>query len=438
MKYLGLDIGTTSISAVVSENGTVLESLTCPNDSFMIGAHSWERMQDPNKIRNAALASVETLLSHHTDVSAIGVTGQMHGIVYLDRFGNPVSPLYTWQDGRGDCLYDDAHTYASVLSMRTGYSLASGYGMVTHFYNIQRGLIPDDAVVFCTIHDYIAMVCAGQTVPMIEASDAASLGIYHVKDRIFDCAAMEQAGISTDMLPEQACAEPLGYYHDRIPVYPAIGDNQASFLGAVGENMHSMLVNVGTGSQFSVYSPDYLECSVLETRPFPTGGYILVGASLCGGYAYALLEGFFRQTADMLGVSTESCYPAMARMLESAEKPQNLPTILLLFSGTRQNPSLRASISGLDTDNLTPQHLVWAMLYGIAMELYGMYCSYRTIAGEALPLVGSGNGLRKNRALQKCFAEVFGTALSLCTNEEEAALGAARYAELLHQREKLG
>ena len=54
-----------------------------------------------------------------------------------------------------------------------------------------------------------------------------------------------------------------------------------------------MLVNVGTGSQFSVFTPHYLQADGLETRPMPGGGYLLAGASLCGGRAYALLEQFF-------------------------------------------------------------------------------------------------------------------------------------------------
>ena len=56
-------------------------------------------------------------------------------------------------------------------------------------------------------------------------------------------------------------------------------------MGATDGDIHTMLVNVGTGSQFSVYTKDYMTCPGLETRPFP-GGYLLVGASLCGGRAY--------------------------------------------------------------------------------------------------------------------------------------------------------
>ena len=46
MKLLGLDIGTTTVSAVVVEQGKVLSALTLKNDSFIDTGKTWERVQD--------------------------------------------------------------------------------------------------------------------------------------------------------------------------------------------------------------------------------------------------------------------------------------------------------------------------------------------------------------------------------------------------------
>ena len=84
MKTLGLDIGTTSICAVVFEGETgVLAARTIKNDTFL-ESRPWERIQDPLKIQKAAISLVEELAAAFPDVSAIGVTGQMHGILYLN------------------------------------------------------------------------------------------------------------------------------------------------------------------------------------------------------------------------------------------------------------------------------------------------------------------------------------------------------------------
>lgn len=427
MKILGLDIGTTTVSAVVMENGRVLAAETQASHAFLPDRPVWEKAQDAAALEALAFRITDALLARFPDVARIGLTGQQHGIVYLDAEGQLLSPLYTWQDGRGELPYSEAQSYCARLSELTGYPLATGYGMVTHFYNLQNGLVPEHAVTFCTIHDDLAMRLAGRTAPAVDPSDAASFGVYDVQHRRFDAEALIRAGIDPGFAPAVAAEPLLGVGTRGIPVYTAIGDNQASFLGATGGEAGCMLVNVGTGSQFSVHTSDYLVRDGLETRPFPTGGYLLAGSSLCGGRAYALLEQFFRQTAQMLGHPAESCYEAMARLLDSSPAPADPAVVTPLFQGTRQNPRLRGSITNLSTDNFTPLSLLYGMMRGMADELHEMYRRSGVAGGT---LYGSGNGLRKNPHLCRCFEDAFARPLLLSQNEEEAACGAALFASL--------
>ena len=130
------------------------------------------------------------------------------------------------------------------------------------------------------------------------------------------------------------------------------------------------------------------------------------------------------------GTPQSSCYDAMAALLGSGEKPKDLPTVLPLFQGTRQDPSLKGTITGLTTENLTPKHLLWAWMTGMAGELNAMYRQYLAAGGAPAPLIGSGNGLRRNVYLQQCFAEAFGMRLTMSECTEEAACGAAQYAAI--------
>ncbi len=429
MKLLGIDIGTTTISLVVLCDGADIAVRTVKNDAFLPAEAPWARLQDPCRIRDIVLTQLTQLLALHPDIQGIGLTGQMHGIVYLDANGEPVSPLYTWQDGRGDLPLRDGETCVQALSRITGYPLATGYGLVTHYYNLQTGSVPKNAAVFSTIHDYIAMLLAGLHRPQTEAGDAASLGLFDLQNGCFDIAALRRAGIDPALLPAVTHTPYLGRYAGRYPVYTAIGDNQASFLGATAGETEAMLINVGTGSQFSVYTPQVMQCEGLETRPFPGGGYLLVGASLCGGNAYALLERFFRACIeDMTGQRVESCYAAMDALLCRENAPQALPVVSPLFQGTRQNPTLRGSIGGLSMDNFTPAALTRAMLEGMTAELYEMYRRYLAAGGKTAKMIGSGNGLRKNAHLQQCVREKFGQALLMSACREEAATGAALFA----------
>lgn len=429
MKALGLDIGTTNISAVVySGEQEVLTAKTVANDSFLPGM-AWERLQDPSKIWSICQDLLADIMALYPEICAVGVTGQMHGILYLDKDGNPVSPLYTWQDGRGDLPCCDGRSWAQQLAQLTGYHLSSGYGIVTHYYNLCNGLLPQNTGVFCTIADFIAMKLAGRNAPMIDSTNAASLGLYDLQRGSFDQEVMIDTGIDPILLPKMATTPFLGCGFWGIPVFTAIGDNQASFLGAVDGKMDAVLINMGTGGQVCVYSPEYMQADTLETRPFPDGGWLLVGASLCGGRSYALLERFFRETVRMVTGQEISAYDAMTRALETDSPLADTPRTVTTFQGTRKAPSQRGSITGITADNFTPVHLLHSVLQGMADELYCYFQGYLRQGGNSPSLlVGSGNGLRKNTALQRTFSNTFGCPLILSKNQEEAACGAAIYA----------
>lgn len=424
MKTIGLDIGTTTISAVVAENGKAIESITKDNCSFIITSIPFERIQSPEVIKKIAIDIVDGLIKKYSDVEKIGVTGQMHGILYLDSFGNPVSPLYTWQDGRGNQTYQNGMTYVEYMKSVTGYKCATGFGLVTHFYNMINNLVPTRAAVFSTIHDYIAMVLANNNEPLVDPSDAASFGLFDIEHKNFDLKAIKKIGVNPQILPKVTEIKAIGKYKNKL-VYPAIGDNQASFIGATSLNLDSFLVNVGTASQISIYSKDYKICEGLETRPFPKNGYLLVGAPLCGGRSYALLERFFQETASMFGIKKDNVYKEMSDLLENSSLPNNLPVFTTLFQGTRDNPDLKASLTDLSVDNFTPLHMIHSLMNGMVDELYELFLLYVKDNQKPSYFIGSGNGLRRNRFLQESFSRIFKQKLQMSPSQEEAALGVA-------------
>ncbi|NLX79689.1 MAG: hypothetical protein GXY95_07430, partial [Clostridiales bacterium] len=255
MKLLGLDIGTTSIcvNVIDSETGQVICTSNVPNTSFIHTDRAYEKIQDPARILSCATHAVEAMIEKHSPIDAIGISGQMHGILYLDAEGNAVSPLYIWQDGRGDQEYKDGKSYAEYMSEVTGCALATGFGTVTHFFNMKTSLIPEKAVKLSTIDDYVGMKLTGGKEPVTHPSDAASLGLYNLTEDKFDEAAMEKLGIDPSFFPEvKKGFEIIGKTKHGIPVAVAIGDNQASFMGSVKDSESSILVNVGTGGQVSM------------------------------------------------------------------------------------------------------------------------------------------------------------------------------------------
>ena len=167
MKAIGIDIGTTTISGVVVEvderrHSTVIEAKTIQNGSFIRTSNEWERIQDAEKIIQKVKVVVDEFIDKYPDAHNIGLTGQMHGIVYVDKEGNCVSPLYTWQDARGSICDGNQIPLTEEIRERCQIHAASGYGLVTHIYNIRHNLVPDSALSFCTIMDYFGMHLTGR------------------------------------------------------------------------------------------------------------------------------------------------------------------------------------------------------------------------------------------------------------------------------------
>lgn len=442
MKALGLDIGTTTISAVVvgMEEREILKAYTIPNGSFIETDLPWEKIQDPDKIMQKALGLLEEILQEHQDIGVIGLTGQMHGIVYLDENGKHISPLYTWQDGRGnipaekilsedpvpeDALSEAGRSICGILEEEYGVKAHTGYGLVTHLYNCRNNLVPEGAAKVCTIMDYLGMRLTGRRTPLMHSSNAASLGLYDAKKNGFRADILQKAGADADILPEVTDDFISVGSYKGIPVSAAIGDNQASFLGSVENAADSVLVNMGTGGQISVLSDTYFTAKGIEVRPFVKGHYLLAGSSLCGGRAYALLEHFFRSYAEAAGITGVDHYSVMGKILDEKNDGEKLK-VNTTFSGTREKPEKRGSIKNIGTENFTPKALIGGVLEGMAEELYKMYRKIeKGLAGPKTRMVASGNGIRKNRHLQEVMSEKFGMSLELAKREEEAAYGAA-------------
>ena len=428
MKSIGIDIGTTTISLVVldTEKKMVLESRTISNGTFIETGNDWERIQEPSKIIEKAVNVLDELLAVHKDIKTIGLTGQMHGILYIDQNGECVSPLYTWQDGRGNLPEFDGKSIVELVKEETGLSVSTGYGLVTHLYQCKKHLLPEEAVSFCTIGDYLGMKLTERKDPLVHASNAASFGLFDGNKCAYRRDVIAELGMDLGQLPEVTDEfKVLGQYRT-IPVTVALGDNQASFLGSVGFQEGMLLLNMGTGGQISVLSDQLFEGNGIEARPLTRGKYLLVGASLCGGRAYAVLENFFRSFYVQAGGEEKALYEVLEKLARAGMKSKDAMIVSTLFNGTRLDPALRGSITNLSENNFTPEGLTYGVLHGMVKELYDMYqIIYKATDIKVSHLVASGNGLRKNKVLQEISSEMFGAELSLAIYQEEAACGAA-------------
>ena len=425
---LGIDIGTTSLSAqvIASDSGRCVQTY---NFDHRAAVYSKDRPDayaaDAALLIERALALVASVLDAYEGIASIGITGQMHGLVCLSETGEILSPFYTWQNEFGLRRPDGKQTICQEVAALIGEGIPTGYGIMTYYALRKLDLLPAGTARIVTIMDLLASRLTGNA-PMIHPTNAAAWGAYDLQANAFRQDALDKLQIAQDILPEVTADYALaGYYavkERRIPVAVAIGDNQAGVFGSFADNRMT-LINIGTSGQVSRICE--APSAGGDLRPYFDGSYLLSGATLCGGRAYAQLKTFIRTVLEGFGceVSDQEIYRYMNHGAE-----QGFDSGLCVdtrFSGTRSDPAVRGSISGIGLRNFTPEALSAGFLSGIVSELYEMYTAMQP-EGE-LCAVASGNAIRKNPVLRKLCGTIFGKMPQIPVHTEEAAFGAALY-----------
>ncbi|MDE7187084.1 MAG: hypothetical protein K2O13_06205 [Lachnospiraceae bacterium] len=429
MNAIGIDIGTTSIClGIYEEESGRLGEVRREKNNFLPDTF-W---QDPERIFHTVKRMLDDLILNGGKPSVIGISSQMHGILYVDKEGHGVSPYYTWKTETGNDTFGE-ETYAACLSRSTGYEMYSGYGSVTHFYLQQTGRIPAEAVRLANIGDYIAMRLCHAREPVMSPSIAASMGGFSLWDGGFDLGVLRKAGIDTSYYPKVKAGGVMTGEYQGIPVTCAQGDNQASFYGAIGEREEALGINVGTGSQVSLFHTKLVPGTGAEIRPFTEKGFLYVMASLNGGKVYERLAEFVKDTVlAVTGAETE-VYEKLeqAGLGVAATDLRITPTLY----GSRKCPAPGGRMEGLLPENFTLGDVVRAYVTGMASELFRMYEQLPdTLKREKREIVASGNGIRRNRLLRQEVERIFGLPVRFRKIEEEAAAGAAMWA--LEERRK--
>lgn len=430
---LGIDIGTTTISAVIltTETHRLIGVYTVASCADLPQDEVFTKTQDAEGIMERVRRLIESLLHRCPTIKAIGFTGQMHGIVYMDKDGRLLSPLYTWEDNRAGAVYGDVDmTSCEWIQDKSGYRVPPGYGLATHIDLLRHGRVPKNAAKIATVMDYAVCSLTGRKAPLCHTTNAASLGFFS-PERGFDICALEKLGVDAWVLPDYTAENVIVGTYEGIPVSVAIGDNQASFLGSVQCPAETALINFGTGSQITILAgstAEFTPTPEIEIRPYINHGSLISGSALCGGRAYALLESFFRKYIAACGFTDSEQYEIMNSLALDAIKKDRHLHVCTTFCGIRSDHTIRGSVTGIGEENLGPGELIAGVLYGMAEELHGMFAEMPK--DGIRQLVVSGNAVRKNPALRRVLERVFGMKILVPVHQEEAAYGSALFAGL--------
>ncbi len=430
---LGLDIGTTNVAGVLLDAGKRQAALTAlrSHGADVAGLPPDHHEQCPRKILETCFELIRFLASRaERPVTAIALTGQMHGILAVDEELNPLTNLVTWRDRRTEGKGPEVgrHRYAE----ETGCFLHPGYGAVTLHDWLQKRSLPRETRTVLSLPGFLAAHLAGKCA--VDESFAASWGVWNLRQKSWHEPLLKELGISEDLLPGYvpSCCE-LGPVRRAeafglppgVVVYCPVGDNQAGVAGVLVPGESEAVVSLGTSGQLSLPldEPEYSARG--ETRPRPGGGFLQVFAVLCGGWSYTYLAGFFRQVIRQVGGTEISLLEVMDRMQDFCRTTDAGGLVVdPRFAGERLGQTSRGSIGEIDTKNLTPGNLTRGFTNAMAAEL--AEASADADFSRYSGLVAVGNGVRKSPLLLRALAERFGMPCRLAEAAEEAALGAAR------------
>jgi len=451
--FLGVDVGTTSITALVLDldPSSVVARVSTPNDTETtsvehrrLGRSEWDTDAMLDRVRSAIRDAVTEA---GRPIEAVGVTGQMHGMLLVSEPGRPIGPFIGWQDQRGAEQMADGPSAVERLSAARGPDVCTaktGYlGATLTWLAVNRAL-PDAPFTASFIPDYVVSAMTGAKV-VTDRTNAAGSGLYDVVRDAWSEEVVTAGTFGLEVLPElgrsgqiagsltSSWAELTGL-SEGTPVMVSCGDNQASFAGSVADYEEMVLVNVGTGGQVSVHASDAIKAPGIEARPFMDGHYLLVGAGLVGGRTFAWLRDFVEAVGrDVFDVAAESdaIYDALTRLAGFVEAGSDGLSFEPLLTGTREAPDRRGVMTGIGTTNFTPGHLSRALIEGVAEQ-------FRQLYGETLKagvsgrtrLVGAGNGIRRNPVLREVLESAFGLTMEVPRHTEEAAYGAALLASV--------
>ena len=440
MSLLGIDIGTTGAKAIVlEENGRIAGVVTEPYPTCT-PRPLWSE-QDPAEWWSATCVAVGKVLASSsvapTEVSGVGVSGQMVGLVVLDRENVPLRPCIMWNDQRSAREAEDMTGkigLASILKETSNPMFASFIAPKLEWVRRHEPDVFDRISRFMFPKDYIVYRLTGRI--GTEVSDASGSCLLDVGKRSWSSAMVDAVGISADWLPE--CVEsgdvvgkvsaqsaaatglPAG-----TPVVAGAGDQPAQSLGCGVVEPGLCSVTVGTsGVVFAqtdrhVRHPDGTLHAFCHSLPRQ---WYVMGVMLSAGGSFEWLKGTLR-------AHKEVSFDELTELAEGAAPGSDGLIFLPYLSGERMphnDPLARGGWIGL-----TRRHglasMVRSVMEGITFGLYDLLSIIRRLGAPVDRIVASGGATESSLWLQM-LADVLDAEIVTTTVTQGAAFGAAMLA----------
>ena len=432
--YLGIDTSTTATKALlIDADGDVLGIGKSEYD-YATPKPGWSE-QDPDLWWNGTIDAIRDAMTRSgidpTTVAAIGITGQMHGLVALDANDRPLRPSILWNDQRTATQCDEIRERVGRdrLIAITGNDALTGFTAPKILW--MRDEEPDNYARISTVllpKDYVRLRLTGERA--VDRAGASGTLLFDLGQRNWSDEIIDSLGLPRDWFPRTfEGTDVTGHLTDEaasltglrpgIPVVGGAGDQAANGVGTGAVEPGTVAVSLGTsGVVFAatdrpVIDSDARLHSFCHAVP---GLWHQMGVMLSAAGSLRWFRDAIAPDASFAELSLEA--GIVAPLSEGL-------LFLPYLTGERTphpDPEARGAFVGL-TVRHTRAHLARAVMEGVA---FGLRDSLEIIReqSEVREIRVAGGGAESPVWLQ-ILADVFGAEVRTVDVPESAAFGAA-------------
>jgi xylulokinase len=430
---LGIDIGTTATKIVIIHpNGTIVKSLSKPVDLYSTKS-GWSE-EDPEQwwenVRELIPALLASTNIGAAQIAAVGVSGMVPALLFLDASGKPLRRSIQQNDARAvDEINELKKTLDQDWLLANTGSVISQQSIAPKLMWIARHEpeVWSRTASICGSYDYITRCLTGHNIPSIEANWAMESGLYHWGSQSWSDMVCEAAGVKKEWLGQVITSSGVvgtvqGDHRtgllDGTPVIAGAADHVASAFSAGVVNEGDMLVKLGGAGDILMCSLSpitdprlYLDYHLIPDHYLPNG---------CMAASGSVIRWFQQELAG--GTSLEE----LDQEAEMAGPGANGLVMLPYFLGEKtpiNDPEARGMFVGLHLGHKRG-HLYRAILEGIGFGFYYHVETFREL-GLIPNRVRITNGGSRSRVWRQILADISGLKLESIIDHPGSSLGAA-------------
>jgi xylulokinase len=437
MRYvLGIDASTTATKAVLVDEAGAVAGIGSTEYGFEVPRPGWSE-QDPGLWSQGATDAIRSVLAsagvHGDDVAAIGLTGQMHGLVLLDAGNRVLRPAILWNDQRTGAACDAIRAAVGTerLLQITGNDAVNGLTAPKLVW--VRDEEPDVWAQVAHVllpKDYVRLALTGQHA--LDKADGAGTLLFDLAARDWSPEVLDALGIPPEWLPptfegpavtgeisaEAAAATGL---RAGTPVIAGGGDQAANAVGVGAIAPGTVALSLGTSGVIFAATTEPLFDPAGRVHAFChalPGRWHLMSVMLSAA-------GSLRWLRD--AIAPDVPFPELVEPAADIPAGSGGLWFLPYLSGERSphpDPDARGAFVGLTLAH-DRRHMVRSVLEGVA---YGLRDGLDLMVAAGMPrpsqVHASGGGLA-SPTWRQILADVLEAEISTVGTTEGAAYGAA-------------